>query len=58
MVACGAALGANAHAPPSGFTNGCGLSGILCGSHKRATGATGDPVAPTNGSGIADSRNA
>lgn len=52
MAARGAVLGAGSCAPPAELVQRTRPA------YRIATGATGAPVAPVKGSGVADSRNA
>ena len=57
MAARGAVLGAGKGAPPPGLVPSVHSVYLVYLVYRMATGATGVPVAPTKGSGIADSRN-
>lgn len=64
MAVRGAVLGAGSRAPPTGARRQAVRAlipdprSLTLSGQRTATGATGVPVPPTNGSGIADSRNA
>lgn len=65
MAARGAVLGAGSAAPPADIPapppvgvrpHTHPLSSLRFAGYSTATGATGEPVPPTKGSGVADSR--